>query len=270
MKNFIKKALSLNSLRKKIGFDFFWRATKEDLHLEILSNPDDLLGISARKLNILVLSPHPDDDVFGIGGTIAKFHKNGDKITVLYFCDGSKGTDSGIRDSSLITKRKKEVELGSKILGINDVIFWGYKDGQLEATKTAIKAFANLIKEINPDIVFLPSTLDNHPDHYTVNEIFYNSLFASDHRPKNLPPLIAMYEIWTPLFPNRLINITDMIENKNQAIMCHKSQLKSRGYDKAIISLNQYRAEVNGIKGYAEALFVSSPEVYKKLFELTK
>jgi len=270
MNDWFKKALSLNSLRKKIGFDILWQATKENLHIQILDGPEEVLSKPTDKLKILVLAPHPDDDVFGLGGTVFKFAKNGDEVSVIYFCDGSKGNSEGIRDSSMITKRKKEATDAAKELGIKKVTFWGYKDGQLQNGKTIVKALFAYISELKPDMIFLPSFLDNPRDHFAVNEILYDTLFNHDEKLKILPEYIAMYEIWTPFFPNAIINITNVIEHKKTAIAFHASQFKSRGYDKAILAFNQYRAEMNGIKGYAEGFYISSPKVYKKLFDLIK
>ena len=270
MKKLLKYALDLNNLRKTFNFNVLTSAMRSELRLQSLNSPTDLLPPSSDHANILVLSPHPDDDVFAIGGILHKFKKNGDKVTVLYFCDGSKGTPEGIRDSSLITKRKKETKDATKTLGIENLIFWGYKDGQLALSRTSMKALYSLILEIKPNIIFLPSLIDDHPDHKAVCEIFYYSFFKYPEKSFNFPVLIAEYELWTPIFPNRIIDITDSMEVKKQAISFHKTQLKSRSYDKAVASLNSYRAEINNVNNYAEALFVSSPNVYKSIFEKNK
>lgn len=267
MKKFWQKALSLNNLRKIIGMEILWSATKDNLHLQIIDNPESLLPPSHFHRKILFLSPHPDDDALACAGTIYKHTKAGDKVTVLYLCDGSKGNLKGIRDSSLISKRKKETQGAGEIMGTEELIFWDYKDGKLESNSIAVKGLKSLIEEIKPEIIYAPHFLDNHPDHRATAEILYHTLKTSC---KNINPqtLIALYELWTPFFPNRLINITDVINIKKQAIKAHISQLKSREYDKAILALNQYRGEINGIRGYAEAFFVAQVGIYKKLFEI--
>jgi LmbE family N-acetylglucosaminyl deacetylase len=270
MKKLLKYALDLNNLRKTLGFNVLTNAMKSELRLQTLNNPSDLLPTSTDHANILVLSPHPDDDIFAIGGILHKFKKNGDNITILYFCDGSKGTPEGIRDSSLITKRKKESKDAEKVLGISNLIFWGYKDGQLALSRTSMKALYDLILETKPNIIFLPSLIDDHPDHRAACEIFYYAFFKYPEKSFNFPVLIAEYELWTPIFPNRVIDISDAINIKKEAILCHKTQLKSRSYDKAVISLNSFRAAINNMNGYAEAIFISNPSIYKKIFEKNK
>jgi len=270
MKKLINYALDLNNLRKTFGYQTLWKSMKSELRLQVMDNPINLIKTSENHAKILVLSPHPDDDVFGLGGTLSKFQRGGDSITIVYFCDGSKGTPEGIRDSSLIIKRKKEVKDALKVMNIDNYIFWGYKDGQLQVTRTSIKALNNLIDKIRPDIIFIPSLMDDHPDHKATNEIFYYSYFKYPEKPFDFSTLIAMYEVWTPLLPNRIVNISDVINIKKEAISYHKSQLRSRAYDKAILALNQYRAELNGVKGFAEAFYTCDPAIYKELYDKIK
>jgi len=266
MKRLLKTGLSLVTLKKTLGFGNFFAATKFDFH------------ISQPKLefkNVLILSPHPDDDAFGVGGTIKKMTTAGAKVTVAYFCDGSGGVKEGRppaeelgglphRDENLIAVRKKESEEAAKILGINELIFWGYPDGKLASGTSVIRALQDLIGRKNPDIIFLPSFLDNHGDHRVVNEIFINAC-------QNLEEIknteIWAYEIWTPIYVNRLVDISLYIKTKQEAMKTHKSQLEARGYDKAVVGLNQYRAEINKVSGFAEGFFTAPFELYKELYK---
>ena len=259
MKKLRQIVLSLNSLRKFLGFGLFFSSTKFNSHLEILDNLDSLPCD-----RVLVLSPHPDDDIFGLGGTIARMSASGAKVSVAYFCDGSGGVAEvgGKRDTGLVELRRAEAKKAGEILKISEQVFFGYPDDKLAAGTSANLALNDLIKRVKPDIIFVPSFLDNHPDHRAVNEILFKSIAQEN---PNLP--IWLYEIWTPIFANRIVNITDVIEEKQAAIATQESQLKSRGYDKAILGLNQYRAEINGLEGYAEGFFATTIEVYRKMFK---
>lgn len=268
MRRLLKVLLSLNSLRKALGFNSFFAATKFDHHLEVVN--------TFRFKNILVLSPHPDDDVFALGGTIVRLVKNGAQVTVAYFCDGSRGLpleneeremrELGMeekRDKDLIERRKVEAKEAGKILGIENQIFFGYPDGQLASGSSAIRALLDLMNETKPDIIFVPSFLDNHPDHRVTNEIFMNALSQLENQ-ENFE--VWAYEVWTPIYPNRLIAIGDVLESKKEAIKKHQSQLDSRNYLEAILGLNQYRAEINDVSGYAEAFFATTPRIYRDLY----
>jgi len=265
MKRLLKTGLSLITLRRALGFGSFFQSVKFDFHI---------LKPKLEFKSALVLAPHPDDDVFGMGGTIKKMTSSGTQVTVAYFCDGSGGVPEGRseseevgvlsrRDESLILRRKSEAENAAKILGTSKLFFWGYPDGKLAAGTSVIRALQDLIAHVKPDIIFLPSFLDNHGDHRVVNEIFINAVAKM---PEISKTEIWAYEIWTPIFINRLVDISLYIKTKGEAITCHQSQLEARGYEKAITGLNQYRAEINKISGHAEGFFAAPFETYKKLY----
>lgn len=266
MRRWLKQGLSLITLRKALGFGNVFAAAKFDLHLKLINTFD--------YQRALILSPHPDDDAFAMGGTIKKMTTAGVKVTVAYFCDGSGGVPEGRppteemgassrRDESLIARRKTEAQNAGKILGLSEMIFWGYPDGKLASGTSAIRALQDLIERLRPDIIFLPSFLDNHGDHRVVSEIFLN---AVSKMPEIKKTEIWAYEVWTPIFVNRLVDISLYIKTKQEAIRAHQSQLEARGYDKAIVGLNQYRAEINKLSGFAEGFFAASFEIYKALY----
>ncbi len=263
MRRWLKVALSLNTLRKTLGFGQIYAATKFDLSFQTL----DKIPFK----NVLVLSPHPDDDAFGMGGFIKKMTTTGTKVTVAYFCDGSRGVPEGRpvgeelglprRDENLIAIRNTEAKRSGEILGISESVFWSYPDGKLASGTSAIRALTDLISRLKPEIIFLPSFLDNHGDHRVTNEIFIN---AAKTLKDDFP--IWAYELWTPIFINRLVDISFYIKTKTEAILAHESQMKSRRYDKAIVALNQYRAEINNQSGFAEGFFAAPLKIYRELY----
>jgi LmbE family N-acetylglucosaminyl deacetylase len=223
MKKWLKILLSLNSLIKALGFQNFFLANKYNHHIEIVEE------VKFKKA--LVIAPHPDDDCFGCGGLMKKVSLRG-SVTVAYLCDGAGGVSDLTQkiDTSLIEKRKAEARAAGKILGVHEQIFFGYRDGKLAGAGAAVKAVSDLIKRIEPDIILLPSFLDNHPDHRAANEIVINALTKT-------PALVEIwaYEIWSPILANRIVMINQEIEAKKQAMQTQKSQLDARGYDKAIL-----------------------------------
>lgn len=263
MKKWLKILLSLNSLRKALGFQLFLKAASLNHHIEILEK------IKAN--SALILAPHPDDDCFGCGGVMRQIADHGE-VTVAYLCDGAGGVklDTQKYDDSLIELRKKEVKESGEILGVKEQVFFGYRDGKLALAQAAIKAVSDLIKRVKPDIILVPSFLDNHPDHRAANEILINALTFIRKRKvyaERSEVQIWAYEVWQPILTNRIVMINDELEAKKRAMQTHKSQLEARSYDKAVLGLNAYRAEINAKNGFAEGFFVTSPEIYKKLYQ---
>ncbi len=172
----------------------------------------------------LVLAPHMDDESIGCGGTLVKLRKLNKKTTVLFF---TKDTD----------ERKAEAEKACAVLGVRP-LFLGYQGETLSGN--IAKAGADIQKAINDnksDAVFVPFFLDNHIDHRALNLALVNVKFTG---------MIYAYPVWSPLYPNVLIDITSEWEEKKNAIECYKTQLAGRDYVKMSHSLGQYWAIAKG------------------------
>jgi LmbE family N-acetylglucosaminyl deacetylase len=121
-----------------------------------------------------------------------------------------------------------------------------------------------IINSIRPDLVYLPSFLEEHPDHRVVTEILLSASEATDCQ-----FYCCLYEVWTPIFPNCIVDISKTIKIKISAIECYKSQLCENNYLQAFLGLNAYRAialaTANG--DYAEAFFRIPLISYRTLYE---
>ena len=168
--------------------------------------------------NILVLSPHPDDGEFGCGASIAKFKRDGAKVTYAVFslCEESlpKGCD--------INQLKEELFRATKELGIDkkDLISFDFKVRFFPRDRQDIlEKMVELNKKLKPDLVFMPSLNDTHQDHLTLAEEGFRAFKKSS---------ILGYEApWN----NRAFPTTCFIEiseqdlmTKIKAIKCYESQ----------------------------------------------
>lgn len=254
------KFLRLEHFRKFIGQEMSFNAIQSNFKLQINSTLP-----SGR---VLVLSPHPDDDVLGCGGVMALHQQAGDEVKILCITDGSMGFPDINRPTTrekteLVREREFEVKESAKILSVTDLVFWRYRDGNLSANSSAVKLMINLLNLYKPEIIYLPSFQDSNSDHFETCKIFIEALKKTP-----LDPEVISYEVWSPLFANRIISIDKVFEQKKRAIELHKTQLKSRGYLSAIVGLNQYRAGMFNAGNYAEAFFSCNKELYFKLFDL--
>jgi LmbE family N-acetylglucosaminyl deacetylase len=212
---------------------------------------------------VLVLSPHPDDDVLGCGGSLIKHKKSGHTITSVYLTDGSLGDPSFADKAALVLEREQESERAAQIVGISRCEFLREKDQNLKSTDRIIRRVSDLLENIKPDLVYLPFFLDNHPDHIATNAIFYQVVRNSKARFK-----CCFYETWTPLIPNILVDISEEMDFKIRAIEEFKTQLKHFNYVRVCKGLNVYRSMLfSGQSSYAEAFYVLSPEEYLSLFQ---
>ncbi len=211
---------------------------------------------------VLVLAPHPDDDVLGCGGLLAELSEAGAKIKAVYFTDGSRGNREAKFSENLIAQREEESVEAGKVLKISEQKFLRLPHNSL---KSSIELAAIIRKEIEfdkPDLILAPSFEEPHPDHLAVLEALNLGL-------KNYTEglNIWLYEVFGTGRLNRLFIIDDFVAVKTEALKCHKSQYKIKKYDEAILSLNKFRALSAGIGNYAEGYYSTGPRTFQKLFE---
>jgi len=125
---------------------------------------------------IVVFAPHPDDDTFYCGGTLAMLAKNGNKIIIAIYTNDNKGSyDLEMTSERLARIRKAEEEAACAVLGIpkENLIWMGYDDGELEyaPAKTLCGQATRIIRQYRPYAVF---SLDPGP--------VYERWHKSDHR----------------------------------------------------------------------------------------
>lgn len=237
----------VRTLSKFLDWDKIYRYSVNGVGLELVSfNP------KSPAQTVLVCAPHPDDEVFGCGGTIARHRQHNDNVHVVYFSDGSRGTPSGTRDKSLIKIREAEAKDGLNILGQADSQFWRFSDGQFGVNKTTVGLMKALIEKLKPNIIYIPWYGDDHSDHQESVPLLFEAL-QGIKQPMKME--ICQYEVWTPLVPNRLVVVGEVLDDKIKAIMSHKSQLGSRQYRDGILGLNTYRGAFANLDEPAEAFF---------------
>ena len=160
--------------------------------------------------NIVVFSPHPDDEVLACGGTIAKKLSQKYCVFIVFMTDGASGPEysrygkaSGLTSEQLKEIRKQEAINANTILGVyqKNLIFLGIEDRKLrENREKAEERVREILNKICPIEVYFPHKNDPNEDHLTTNIILENSL-------KNLPnqPIKYQYTIWTvdELFKNK-------------------------------------------------------------------
>ncbi len=208
---------------------------------------------SVRASRVLLLSPHPDDDVLGCGGLLAHLSKEGAKIRVVYFDDGARGSESGKRDPDLIWQREEEAIKALRLIDVSEVKFLRLKN--LPAQKDLWKAVFKELKTRPNDLVLLPSEHDWHPDHSALAKASY---FA--YQKLKSPKLkLWSYFVWGVSELNLIFPIDKYLKTKKEAILCHKSQLKVKPYDEAIFSMNRYVGEALGVAKYAEGYYENKP-----------
>ncbi len=208
----------------------------------------------------MVIAPHNDDEVLGVGGTIAKYASEGADVTV---CEVTSSTDTGIQKVI-----RNEAEKAHRILGVKQTIFLDLP--VVEIRRMSIKdknaAFSETVQRVRPDIAFIPHAGDLHADHQETANAAMVAL-----RPLESPQLKAVYAYETlsetewnipnagnAFIPSVWSDITDFMDIKLKAMECYGSQLRLYPHPRsieAIRALGKLRGSVAGVP-YAES-FIS-------------
>jgi len=187
------------------------------------------------KNGILVLSPHPDDETIGCGGTIIKYTNMGIRVKIVFITDGQKGDFQKRYGQHYICLRRSAAQKAMEILGVKEYEFWGYEDRLLyQKEKKLSKKILEEVKKFNPDLIFFPSPFEIHPDHRAI----FNAVWKIR---KKLKKKLVLYEIIIGLYPNILVDITNEIEKKKKAMKCYYTELYYNNYFDKIIGLNRFR-----------------------------
>lgn len=198
-----------------------------------------------KEKTILVVTPHPDDETFTSGGTLAKLARNGNNVRILiYTSDNAGSNDPAMTKARLAAIRKAEEEESCRILGIaaQNITWLGHDDGELEYVdrRELTKQVAREIRRHRPDAVFsidpgAPYEQWHKSDHRSGAQITVDALRASAWR-LYFPELEAAgFKHWSvPVTffyysaqPNYTVDISDVEQLKARAAAAHTSQFGS-------------------------------------------
>jgi LmbE family N-acetylglucosaminyl deacetylase len=191
---------------------------------------------------ILVITAHPDDVDFGAAGTIATFTESGAKVTYCIVTDGDAGGfDENFPRAEMGPLRRTEQIAAAKCVGVEDVRFLGYPDGQVEATLALRRDLARVIRQVRPDLVICPNperdfkfVARSHPDHRAVGQAALDAVYPDARNPFAFPELRHNegLEAWTvpqvwisgTADPDHYVDVTETFPRKVAALRAHQSQ----------------------------------------------
>ena len=185
---------------------------------------------STPPVDILAIAAHRDDVELLCGGTLARSAAQGYRTGILDLTRGEMGT-AGSADL-----RAEEAEAAARILGVTARRNAGLPDAGLENTPETRNVVAAWIRAFRPSVVILPFPRGRHPDHRLASQLGYDASFLAGlarlpvagepHRPEKI--------LYTSTYredagqPSFVVDVTDQIEAKLEAIRCYGSQFDGR------------------------------------------
>ena len=228
--------------------------------------PDDKLPTPER---VLVVAAHPDDIEFGAAGTIARWVGEGADIHYLLVTRGDKGSDDPDADvEALAALREREQRSAADELGVAGVDFLAEPDGQVEPSLRLRERITHAIRLLRPEVVmthdptvlFVNNEWVNHPDHRAVGEVTVDAVFPTARDPLNFrehldaglePWKVAELFLWSTNEANQLVDVSDTLERKIDALRHHASQF--RHFDDVARWVRRRSEELGERAGYRAA-----------------
>lgn len=213
---------------------------------------------------VLVIAAHPDDEVLGTGGTIAKLVNDGATVDVLIVTDGS---SAQYRDSDhlaeIIEAKKKETRNCADVLGVHDIYYGELPDMKLDTTPhiRINQVIEDVIDKVQPDAVFTHFWGDVNCDHQNV---YKSTLVAVRPVMGQVVKELYCYRVpssteWTPnkadtmFMPNYFVDIEQYAEQKYKAIACYSTELREYPHPRSV----QYLRENDKVVGLRVGLLAA-------------
>lgn len=212
----------------------------------------------------MVIVAHPDDAEFTVAGTVAAWTKAGCRVTYVVCTDGNAGSqESGMTRAKLAKIRRVEQRAACATLGVSEVVFLGYDDGQLQPTLDLRRDLVRVIRQYKPEVVmtgdptalFYGDEYINHPDHRAAAQAALDAVAPASAMPLLWPEVGAPHRVCQVYVqgngtPNVWVDVTETIEQKIAALKQHASQMGD--WDPTDM-IKQWNAQTGKEKGLAFA-----------------
>ena len=216
---------------------------------------DDFRG---RKDNLVVISPHPDDDVLAAGGVMIEAAEKGRGVFSVTLTDGRGSPRKGppISDEEMAGLREKESMAALKVVGATGGFYFRRRSSGLEGEggERVREDLRDLLESIRPSEVFLPAPYERHRTHIRCTRLTLEALRSS----AGLMPSLLGYSLWGAFFGEKkrvVRDITPFVRRKVEAVLSHVTQIAYKNYQQGILGKNN-----------SEAVFWESHEVQKATF----
>ncbi len=191
------------------------------------------------KEKILVLAAHPDDEVLGCGGTIARMSEEGHEVHIAILGEGitSRYKDPTEADQKLLVQLEANCQRAAEVLGAKDLHRFGLPDNRVDAVPLleVVHLVEELIGKLQPSIVYTQHGGDLNIDHVCL----YRATMTAT-RPMAGTPVKALYAYevassseWAfqrfspPFHPNTFVDVSATLERKVEAMQAYESESRA-------------------------------------------
>ena len=208
---------------------------------------------------VLVVAAHPDDEVLGCGGTVARHVDEGDVVQILFMADGV--TSRRLFNKHDLRKRNKAAYESCEILGTESPLFLGFPDNKMDtvALLDIVKKLEKVIDKTQPSVIYTHHDQDLNIDHRITHQAV---ITACRPQPKSYINEIYSFEIlssteWNSpsakntFIPNRFVDISKSIERKIKALNAYQEEMREFPHSRSIETIKllaKYRGSTVGMR----------------------
>lgn len=217
---------------------------------------------------VLVVAAHPDDEVLGCGGTIAKHVSSGDAVHIVFMTNGVESRVSESQGSLDADKRRKAAKQSCALLETSVPVFFDFPDNKMDtvALLDVVQKIETVIKSINPDIIYTHHAGDLNIDHRVTHQAVMTSC-----RPQPNFPVREIYSFevassteWvsqsmgSPFLPACYVDISETWSTKQKALLAYQDELREFPHSRSIEAIQALAINRGSSMGleYAEAFQV--------------
>lgn len=217
----------------------------------------------------VVISPHPDDDVIGMGGVMALKPQNENFVTVCMTNGAGSLRCCGTREE-IINERKREAIKAIEITQNAGAFFLGAESRELKdenSVRNLKKLLIEIFSYIRPNTIYMTAPFEKHTTHILSSSIVTKVLQEIQYSHIDL----YGYPVWGPIYgPDhylKVFDITNVIDIKENAILAHKGEVSYKDYHRGVRARNFYHAIFHEAHNKAQAKYL---ELFLDMSELLK
>ena len=212
-------------------------------------------------MRVVAVAPHPDDELIGAGGSLIKHARAGHEVVCVQVVGREPTLGEDISDEQY----RHEIDLARKRLGAVECVNLDAPSRDLLPSRELRIEIAKVLRRVRPEVVYIPHRDEADLEHQLVHDLAHDAIwmasasFFPEAGPTPCPPprLVLGYEVWTPLRRfQHTEDITEVIDDKVEAMRAYASQLAHVGWDEALRGLAAYRGAIANGGGFAEVFEV--------------
>ncbi|MDP2599837.1 MAG: PIG-L deacetylase family protein, partial [Deltaproteobacteria bacterium] len=221
-------------------------------------------------MRVLMIGAHPDDEVLGVGGTLAKHAAKGDEVYVSLLCEHVHARKNKPQHALLL----EQIHAAKKTLGVKDILFFDFPNIQMNTVPTLhmVQAIEKAIVEVKPEVIYTHHRGDVNDDHRVVSEATMAAMRLPERGtipgiPRDMIKRVLCYPApsstdWAPPYPDKafipnvFVDINGFLETKLKALECYGDNVMRDYPHPRSIEAVTAQAKVYGVQsglGLAEA-----------------